>query len=98
MDRQLTPEFAESVHLSFNPIKRRHQVDAILHDPNMVGEDVIVPQNSKVIANVTSEAPVEIEFREPFSPILGRTALKKVAKILDYLDDSKQMRKEGYLL
>lgn len=98
MDRHLTREFAESVQLSLNPIRRRRQVDAILHDSNMVGDDVIVPNCSRVVADVTSKEPVEIEFRDPFSPILGRAALKKVANILDYLDDSKQLRKEGYLL
>ena len=81
MVTRLTPEFADSVHLSLNPIKRHVEVDAMLNDPAIVGNEVKVLANPSML-NYNPDEEARILIIYTMLPILGRHALRKAATSL----------------
>ena len=83
MGRRLTPEFAEFVDLSRNPLKRNSEVRELLDDPSIVGEDVKVEVNPPSVVSVTGG---NVLIMNSVIPLLGRSSLKRAAKSLEVLD------------
>lgn len=79
----LTPEYAETVRLSWNPLKRDQQVAHILGDRSMVGEGVVIDMPPFTFQEPSGDHVVRIGISARI--FLGRRALRQVARQLDML-------------
>lgn len=83
MEKVLTPEDAREVDLSLNPFKRHKQVRSYL-DSIAVGADIDIVVNPNAI--IIEDADPRALALYTISPLLGRRALIRVAKGIEYLD------------
>ncbi|MBI1856791.1 hypothetical protein HY003_00815 [Candidatus Saccharibacteria bacterium] len=85
MPPKLDADFARSVELSINPLTRHHQVDKLLHDPEIVGNDINFLFNPDSLVTTNPETVVALDRSVLLYPWLGRNALKQAALWIQYL-------------
>ncbi len=84
MNEKLTPEFAESVILPKNPIRRHLKVLGILADREMVGErHVVVNPKGEVRFFPDQETIIAYSIW----PLPGRGVLKDVARTIEVMNE-----------